>query len=77
MSDLTRRLASRDAEFDDYRQQVLNAPESKLQAEITMLTMEKVSSIVIHDVYMQFTLGLFCTCVNPIVVTLQRLVVLL
>lgn len=43
VSDLTARLSSRDREFDAYRQQVLSKPESKLQAELTMIHMEKVS----------------------------------
>lgn len=43
VSDLTGRLSSRDREFDAYRQQVLSKPESKLQAELTMIHMEKVS----------------------------------
>lgn len=43
VSDLTGRLLSRDREFDAYRQQVLSKPESKLQAELTMIHMEKVS----------------------------------
>ena len=41
--DFTSKLASRDAEFEGYRQQVLSKPESKLQAELTMLHLEKVS----------------------------------
>ena len=47
VSELSNRLSSRDVEFDSYRQQVLSKPESKLQAELTMIAMEKVS-ISIH-----------------------------
>ena len=42
VSDLSSKLASRDTEFDAYRRQVLSKPESKLQAELTMIHMEKV-----------------------------------
>jgi hypothetical protein len=41
VSDLSSKLASRDTEFDAYRRQVLSKPESKLQAELTMIHMEK------------------------------------
>ena len=42
VSDLSSKLATRGSEFDAYRQQVLSRPESKLQAELTMIHMEKV-----------------------------------
>ena len=42
VSDLSSSLSSKDREFDAHRQQVLSKPESKLQAEVTMIHMEKV-----------------------------------
>lgn len=41
VSDLSSSLSSKDREFDAHRQQVLSKPESKLQAEVTMIHMEK------------------------------------
>lgn len=43
VSELSNKLSARDAEFDAYRQQILGKTESTLQAELTMLHLEKVS----------------------------------
>ena len=53
VSVLNKKLASREAEFDGYRQQVLSKPESKLQAELTMVHMEKVWKYHIISLSMQ------------------------
>jgi hypothetical protein len=42
VSELSARLTSKDAEFDEYKQKVISKPESRLQAELTMVHIEKV-----------------------------------
>lgn len=37
------RLGSREVEFEKYRQQIVAKPESKLQAELSIAQLEKVS----------------------------------
>jgi centrosomal protein CEP120 len=41
VSELSARLTSKDAEFDEYKQKVISKPESRLQAELTMVHIEK------------------------------------
>lgn len=42
VSELERKCATKDAEFDAYRTQLLNKPETTLQAQVNMLRLEKV-----------------------------------
>ena len=42
LSELEGRCQSREAEFESYCRQLQNKPESRLQAEISMLSLEKV-----------------------------------
>ncbi|CAI8031849.1 Centrosomal protein of 120 kDa, partial [Geodia barretti] len=41
VSELSARLTSKDAEFDEYKQKVISKPESRLQAELIMVHIEK------------------------------------
>ena len=43
MRELESRLSSREVEFEKYRQQIVAKPESKLQAELSIAQLEKVS----------------------------------
>ena len=45
--DLEAKVRSREAEFDKYRQEMMLRPESKLQADLSIAQLEKVSDSVI------------------------------
>ena len=48
LRELEGKVRAREAEFESYRQQVSNRPESKLHAELSILQLEKV-----HEYIMQ------------------------
>lgn len=43
--DLEVKVHTREAEFEKYRQEVITRPESKLQAELSVAQLEKVSHL--------------------------------